>query len=209
MIPQPPSDSLHADLCDGTAITDFHTHNLQAPAGRAIINLPQAWTECPAQFHPRPGALYSAGIHPWWTADHEAILRMKQALPRLLSHPQVVALGECGIDRLRGASLAEQEELLRWQLALGETLHLPVTLHVVRAFDILLHLHKELRPTTRWTIHGFRGGPALARQLLAAGLDLSFGVRYNPEAFDLTPPEKRHRETDDGRQTTEAVFQDK
>lgn len=181
-----------------SAITDYHTHDLTAPAGTAIINLPQAWTERPELFTPRPGALYSAGIHPWWTTDPEAVGRMKLALPRLLEHPQVVALGECGLDRLRGAPLAEQEDIFRWQLALSETLRLPVTLHVVRAYDLVLHLHKVLRPSQRWTVHGFRGGPALARQLLAAGLDLSFGLRYNAEALALTPPERRHRETDDG-----------
>ena len=47
-----------------------------------------------------------------------------------------------------------------------------------------------------WIVHGFRGGPALARQLLDAGFDLSFGLRYNKESFDITPTERRYRETD-------------
>ena len=34
-----------------------------------------------------------------------------------------------------------------------------------------------------WIIHGFRGKKQLAEQLLGAGLYLSFGVRYNPEAL--------------------------
>ena len=42
----------------------------------------------------------------------------------------------------------------------------------------------------------FAGGPALARQLLDAGFDLSFGLRYNKESFDITPTERRYRETD-------------
>lgn len=175
---------------------DFHTHNLDAPAGEAIINLPPEWTADAALFRPRPGALYSAGIHPWWTADETQAARMLAALPALLAHPQVVALGECGLDAQRGAPLEAQEELLRAQIRLAERAGLPVTLHVVRAFDRLLRLHKELRPTTQWTVHGFRGRPALARQLLSAGLDLSFGARHNAESFALTPPGRRHWETD-------------
>lgn len=175
---------------------DFHTHNLLAPAGEAIINLPAEWTECPVLFRPRANALYSAGVHPWWTDDMKRAERMLKNLPALLRHPQVVAVGECGLDRVRGAALPLQERVFRRQIALAEELQLPMTLHIVRAYDVLLRLRKEIRPTARWTVHGFRGRPALAQQLLAAGLDLSFGEKYNPSSFALTPPDRRWRESD-------------
>ena len=152
-------------------IRDFHTHNLLASPGTAIVNLPEEWTLRPELFRLQPGALYSAGIHPWWTADAERTHRMLDALPRLLEHPQVVRVGECGLDRLRGASLETQVEVFEAQVAMAECFGLPMTLHIVRAFDVLLRLKKQLCPTVQWTVNGFRGGPALARQLLAAGLD--------------------------------------
>ena len=176
---------------------DFHTHNLLAAPGTAIVNLPLEWTVRPEAFRPAPGGLYSAGIHPWWTADEGLAAAAWTGLERLLPHPQIVALGECGIDRLRGAEAGRQAEWLRRQIVLAERYGLPVTLHCVRAFDVLLALHKRWRPTTRWTVHGFRGKPALARQLLDAGFDLSFGTRFNAESLALTPPGRRHRETDD------------
>ena len=176
---------------------DFHTHNLNAPAGQAVVNLPLPWTERPELFVPREGVLYSAGLHPWWTADANATERIMAALPRLLVHPQVVALGECGLDALRGASLSRQEELFLKQLELAENFSLPVTLHIVKAYDRLLHVCKTFPHTVKWTVHGFRGKPALARQLLDAGLDLSFGTRRNEEAFLLTPPSRRHEESDE------------
>ena len=37
----------------------------------------------------------------------------------------------------------------------------------------------------------------MAQQLLEAGLDLSFGLRFNAAAYDLTPAERRWRETDE------------
>ena len=171
---------------------DFHTHRLDAPAGEAIICLPAEVLRRPEAFEPREGALYAAGVHPWATAD-EADARVQL---RLLAHPQVLMLGECGLDRLRGGAEAFQIEIFEAQIALAEHLRLPVTLHVVRAWDALLRLHRSLRPTTQWTVHGFRGKPALARQLLDAGIDLSFGAQYNPESYSLTPPERRHRESD-------------
>lgn len=175
---------------------DFHTHNLQAPAGRAIINIPLEWTERPALFSPRPGALYSAGVHPWWTEDMAATECMLANLTTLLRHPQIVAVGECGLDALRGATLEQQEEVFRRQIALAEDFRLPVTLHIVHTFDRLLRLRKELRPTTQWTVHGFRGRPALANQLLQAGFNLSFGEKYNQASYELTPEDKRWRESD-------------
>ena len=84
---------------------------------------------------------------------------MLQNLPLLLEHPQVIALGECGLDALRGALLEEQERIFRHQIRLAEAYNKPVTLHIVRTFDRLLRLHKELHPTTQWTVHGFRGKP--------------------------------------------------
>ena len=134
------------------------------------------------------------GIDP--TADEADARVQLQGLPRLLAHPQVVMLGECGLDRLQGGAEELQIEIFEAQIALAEHFRLPVTLHVVRAWDALLRLHNSLRPSTQWTVHGFRGKPALARQLLDAGIDLSFGAQYNPESYSLTPPERRHRESD-------------
>ncbi|MCF0236801.1 MAG: TatD family hydrolase, partial [Bacteroidaceae bacterium] len=83
------------------------------------------------------------------------------------------------------------------QVALSERFSRPITLHIVRAFDLILGLHKRLRPTQRWTVHGFRGKPQLAQQLLDAGFDLSFGHHRNPDAWAITPPDRRHEETDE------------
>lgn len=178
-------------------IVDFHTHNLDAPPGEAIINVPLEWMKEPARFNLRPHALYSAGIHPWWTSNLMQVEAMLQNLPTLLAHPQVVAVGECGLDARRGAGMEEQERVFLAQVALAEQFRLPVTLHVVHAFDRLLRLRKMLLPTTQWTVHGFRGKPTLVRQLLDAGLNLSFGRQYNSESLEITPPDRRHRETDD------------
>lgn len=181
----------------GTPDFDFHTHNLQATPGRALVCIPPHWLINPTAFKPRQGLLYAAGIHPWDTANSNCTTLAMTQLPTLLSHPQVVALGECGLDALRGADLYVQEKILVEQLKLAEQYKLPVVIHAVRTTDRLLRLHKQLKPTCQWTIHGFRGGAATARQLLNAGFDLSFGKKYNAEAYDLTPDTRKRYETDD------------
>ena len=92
-----------------------------------------------------------------------------------------------------------QEQLFPLHVRLSEAYGKPLILHCVRAFDRLLALRKHYCPTQRWVIHGFRGRPALARQLLQADFDLSFGEHYNAESYALTPPSRRHIESDEGR----------
>lgn len=176
---------------------DFHTHRLDITPGTGIVALPQSMVSRPASFSPHPDGLYAAGIHPWWTSDADfSLSHYIEALSQLLSLPQVVEVGECGFDRLRGASMERQMEIFAAQVELSETFGKGMTLHVVRAFDLVLSARKQLRPTQRWTVHGFRGNPTLAQQLLSAGFDLSFGIHRNAEAWALTPPERRHEETD-------------
>lgn len=183
---------------------DFHTHRLDIPAGTGIVSLPQdivrnpkVWVTYPSSQQLQPQGLYAAGIHPWWTLDGDFNLEeYKASLSQLWALPQVVQIGECGFDRLRGASLDIQWSVFCAQVEESEQRKLPMTLHIVRAFDVILQARKILRPQQVWTIHGFRGKPALAQQLLDAGFDLSFGTLYNEGSYDIAPPERRHRETD-------------
>lgn len=184
-------------MCFPSVFFDFHTHRTDITPGTGIVALPQTVMRSPDLWHPEPGGLYAAGIHPWWTGDADFVLtHYLAALRTLLRLPEVVQLGECGFDRLRGADMDVQRAVFAAQAELSEELRVPMTLHVVRAFDVVLEMHKRMRPSQRWTIHGFRGKPALARQLLAAGFDLSFGARHHAESLALTPPERRHFETD-------------
>ena len=173
---------------------NFHTHDLQAPMP-AIINMPQEWLVHPEVATLRADATYSVGVHPWWTME-ERLDVLIEGVRFWAQHPQVVRIGECGLDKLKGGAIDVQERVFIEQVELSERLKKPLTIHCVKAFDRLLGLRKQLRPTQCWAIHGFRGKPELAQQLLAAGCDLSFGTLYNEAAFNLCPPDRRYRETD-------------
>lgn len=163
---------------------DVHTHNLQAGAD-AIINLPID-SEIPAE------GSYSIGIHPW-DADSNidwARLRLKA------SNPCVVAIGETGLDKLRGAPMPIQEEVFVAHVRLSEELGKPLIIHAVGTYNRLIELRKKLHPTQAWLIHGFRGKPELARQLVRAGFEISLGSKYNPGVPDAIPFERLHHESD-------------
>jgi TatD DNase family protein len=167
-------------------VVDIHTHNPQAPAGSVISVEPGAVME--------PGRMYSVGVHPWSTAACGAAELERLAADA--ARPEVVAIGETGLDALRGADLARQIEIFRVHQALSEKLGLPMVLHVVRRYAEIIALRREARPSQRWIIHGFRGGAILARQLLAKGFDLSVGERFNSEAVRAIPAGRLWVETD-------------
>lgn len=171
---------------------DIHTHHLPDQPGTAIVSL------MPADFHPLPGHWYSTGIHPWqaddpqWQADG-----WEQRLAQLLRHPQVLAVGEAGLDRLARAPLPLQTDLFRRQALLAETVGKPLVIHAVKSQAELIALKRELRPAVPWVIHGFRGKPQMADAYLRHGFYLSFGQHYHPDALRLTPTDRLLLETDE------------
>ena len=77
--------------------------------------------------------------------------------------------------------------------------------HVVRAFDRIIHLKKSLKPAQKWLIHGFRGGPEQARQLLGCGFSLSLGLAAREETVLSIPRGFLLAETD-GKCGSDAVI---
>lgn len=137
----------------------------------------------------------SVGVHPWDTiSDYEPDFDL---LEYLASQPRVIAIGEAGIDRQRGGDLELQERIFVRQAEISERIGKPMIIHCVRATDMILRLKKRLSPRQEWIIHGFRGNGAAAKQLTGAGISLSFGARFNPEAVAATPSDRLYTETDE------------
>lgn len=171
---------------------DIHTHRRPSPAGSAVLNC------FPEEFRPEAGGWYSVGIHPWrlgqspWQEDDFRIRFQEAAV-----HPQVVAVGEAGLDRLTDTPLSLQLEALRYQASVAEAVRKPLVLHLVKASAELLALKRELKPTVPWVIHGFRGKARLADTYLKHGFFLSFGEKYQEEALRRMPLERLFIETDE------------
>ena len=166
---------------------DIHTH--QGPLRKdAVLCVDPTETEV----LPDGDGFISIGVHPW-NAD-KADQAVWQRLEKWLEDKRVVAVGETGLDRLRGPELTVQEDVFRRQARLAGLHRLPVVVHCVRCTDRLLQIRHDF--SGQWIYHGFRGKPELARQLLDAGIDLSYGDKYNAASYALTPAERRYRESD-------------
>lgn len=178
-------------------ILDFHTHH--ADAKGALISVD------PRQFDPQPSLWYSVGFHPWddvdTLTDDDFIL-----LEQCARHPQVLAIGETGIDRLRGAGLDVQAAVFIRHLQLAAELGLPMVAHCVRAAQEILAARRQAGLTTvPLAIHGLRANEHVARMLLDAGCYLSFGIRFNPDTLRSTPLDRLLIETDDAPVTIQEV----
>lgn len=172
-----------------TYILDFHTHRTDAT--QALISID------PRRFDPQPGKWYSVGFHPW---DQVESLTDSDfdLLGKCARHPQVLAVGETGMDRLRGGDLVEQKPAFVRHLQLARELGKPVVVHNVRATrEILDARHRAGLDDVTLVIHGMRGNAHVARTLLEAGCYLSYGPRFNAEALQTTPPDRLLIETDD------------
>lgn len=173
---------------------DIHTHNQQATPGSAVVNLPQNFLLHPDSVDWQPEGLYSAGLHPWYL---DGVEEKMAGLSQLLQNPQVVAVGECGLDRLAETDFALQCRVFEQQLRMAAEQHRFVIIHCVKAFDDLIRICRQIKAPEIRIVHGFRGKPQQARQLLNEGFGLSFGKYYNVQSWELCPSEKRFRETDE------------
>lgn len=185
-----------------TQISDWHTHRMDAPPQRAVINLPMDVLLQPSLFRPDSGRLYSAGIHPLYDGDWDQAM---EGLEQLAARSLLFAIGECGLDKRCRATLPKQCGSFIRQMALSDRLHLPLIVHCVGCWDILLRLNRQHPSQVQRIVHGFRGKPALAGQLLSAGFYLSFGPKFNAESLIQCPPGRRLTETDDTDLTIEMV----
>lgn len=180
------------------ALLDCHTHNPERWRDAIVSCRPGEFARLSADY---PDAVFSVGVHPWDTAtcDAAGLERSLQMLQAIATDPRVVAIGEAGLDSLRGASDDVQEAVLRRQIELSEVVGKPLVIHCVRRYDRMLHLQREMRPQQPWIWHGFRGKPELARQILAASPRnyISLGERFNPLAAATMPTDRLLAETDE------------
>jgi len=104
-------------------------------------------------------SLFSVGVHPW----HADVKPLSEIIPAM-HHQNCRALGEVGLDRLRGPSMEIQLAMLLAQLTLANELQKPVIFHLVHAWDEFYSLVKSQQHTP-WIIHGFNSPKQLPRLL--------------------------------------------
>lgn len=181
------------NTCLLSSYINIHTHHAATDGSFTVFALYENFEKTAEGFP------CSIGLHPWYLSDaHAAFGRLKQ----YADLPNVLAIGECGLDKVTATDWQLQEEMFALQIDLANKLNKPLVIHCVRAFEELFAIFKTHVPKVPVVMHGFNKKPELADQLLKHGFYLSFGkaiLQPNEllhKALRNTPADRFFLETD-------------
>lgn len=177
---------------------DVHTHSADK-SSNCIYNLKK---------DDQVKGCFSAGIHPWVAdqfADHIEWLKS------ISNDPRCVAIGEAGLDKIKGPDLETQTRAFMHQIELSEELEIPLVIHCVKTWNELRSIKREVKPKQPWIFHGFSKA-AIAQEVLEEGLIISIGTailtnKQLQEELKKLPLDKILLETDESTASIYEVYQ--
>ena len=183
-------------------LINVHSHNAPAPNEWTVQSLYKDWERVSL-----PGR-YSFGIHPCYIEKNwqEQFGQMKQ----WVQHPHMIAIGECGLDKVCTTAFSLQEILFKEQITLALALQKPLIIHCVRAWEEVFSLLKTA-PPVKVIFHGFAKNAELARRIINMGYYISLGKALEKESMKQVirslPPDKIFLETDDAALSITTVYE--
>lgn len=154
-------------------------------SSQVAIDLAEKYPEgiyASAGFHPEhiEGAFHDA----WENENVYHEIFDPDSFRKLVAHPKVVGIGECGLDyfRIKNDELRikeEQRRVFSSQIELAKELKKPLVIHCRDAFGDLIEilnsyfLHRDSQ--SAGVIHFFSGTPEEAQKLIDLGFYLGFG----------------------------------
>lgn len=141
--------------------TNIHTHRPPTLEPKECIGISSFRLGYDSVLPPAP---FSAGIHPWDAT--EAYHRLPELLQQL-KRCGAAAVGEIGLDHASGRRNEScQTTVLTAQLQSASALRLPVIIHCVKAFELLMELLAAYSlPAV--IFHGYTGSPQQTERLFA------------------------------------------
>ncbi len=185
---------------------NIHTHRLVAEDELSIFNAPNYFDLS------KHTNFASIGIHPW----NIQTINSKECIDFIrlnASAKNVLAIGECGLDKLVETNIQIQEDLFKLQICIAESVKKPMIIHCVKAFDELLQIKKELNISIPLIVHGYNNNEQIAEQLVQNNFYISFGKALLKEdsnaskIISMIPIEKVFLETDDTAIPIKSIFE--
>jgi TatD DNase family protein len=127
----------------------------------------------------QPSLWPALGLHPVYIAEHrEADLGVLEAA--LLAHPELVAVGEIGLDRflpelITPAMWRKQQEFFEAQLSLAQAHGKSVIIHARRCHAEIVRSLRRVGFSQGGAVHAFSGSVPEAQAYIALGLHLGLG----------------------------------
>jgi TatD DNase family protein len=154
----------------------------------------------------------SIGIHPWHIRTHDLESSL-DFIRKNAGSEKVLAIGECGIDKLIDIPISDQERIFIEQIKIADEVKKPLIVHCVKAFAELIRIKKYHKIKVPLIVHGFNNTEQTAEQLIEHGFYLSFGkalTNNNSNAQHVIKKMDPHRfflETDDGDSSINSIFE--
>ena len=175
---------------------DLHTHRVNRNGNIQVLNV--FAQDLPID---DPDNFFSAGLHPW----HIATVNLEEcfrAIDQAAMQKDMLAVGECGLDRLISADFAFQEWCFKQQIQIAEKYGKPLIIHCVRAYSDILKQKKESKSGLPWIIHGYRGNLQTTLSLIKQNFYFSVGEQLlkdkaKHDIFRSIPIDRLFLETDD------------
>ncbi|MGE0089342.1 MAG: TatD family hydrolase [Bacteroidales bacterium] len=145
---------------------------------------------------------FTSGLHPWH-ADQLITSEIEKRLENLISKKQIIAIGETGLDKIRGADWKTQIDVFKTHIIIAEKHNLPLIIHSVKSHNEVLKLKIDLNSKLPWVIHNFTGSEQIAKDLIHHGFYLSLCHHIQnsnsriSEYFQTLPIDRIFFETDD------------
>lgn len=153
----------------------------------------------------RDNAYYSVGIHPWYASD-----LMRSDILSMANKRNVLAIGECGLDKLTSTPLPIQVAVFEKQIELANELNKPLIIHCVKAYEEVLASLRKKNNKQPVVFHGFNKNEYWMKRLVDLGYYLSVGKALHNEVFQSVfvniPIEFLFLETDDAPVSIESQY---
>ena len=187
---------------------DIHTHNKVKAEGLTVFNILNEENAINIE----EGLFYSIGIHPWYIDDMSVEMQY-DFFNKYINNEKVIAVGECGLDKLVKVPFEIQKEIFVYQLEMAQKLNKPIIIHCVRAYEEIVVLKKTMNISQPMIIHGFNSSPQIFDMLIKAGFYISLGkaiLKDDSNAAKMLAKSQIGRvflETDDGNRSIIKVYE--
>ncbi len=141
---------------------------------------------------------FSFGIHPWNTSEIEDnFINFEKEISLI----KCLAIGEIGLDKLKGPTIDVQKKVFLKQIEISEKYELPIILHCVKSWNEISEIKKILNPIQSWIYHGFNKA-GIVSEVIKSDIYISIGSSIFTniklqKIVNLIPNDKLFLETDD------------
>ena len=185
---------------------DIHTHRIEKDENTfSILNI-----SLPCDEFPKNTTL-SIGWHPWFIEPFD-LQQIKNRIEEVAALQNVIALGECGLDRSIKIPIEKQSEVFRLHLSIARMVEKPLIIHCVRAYSDLLEILKKEKYLGKFILHNFNGNQKQIESFLK--FDVFFSISKQQmirsqkiiKSLIYIPKERFFLETDDSIFTIQETY---